>query len=664
MKIVIIGGGIAGLTLAGFLQKQGVEFVVNERNPTLPTRGNSFLMHTEGYAIIDSLSQNSLNYCLGEEIDTFRLYKPNGEEVIQTNIEPWRCMRRSDLINHLFELIKDKSTLKFNRSFSRFIYENGKIIAVEFKNGEIEYGDIFVGADGGNSPIREAIHGPTAYTPVNVKEILGNVRDKEIIKRYSGVFTKYQSDKEGLSFGFIPTHHDELVWYIQFDTSRNDITEYTPEELEAFTKGLVKEFPQVVQDILAKNDFTQSYVWHTRDFDPLKAFHKDNVVLIGDAAHLALPFTSAGTTNALIDAYVLAQQLENNTTDYQQSFNNLYDLRINTISEQTKLGRDLKKSFLTPNNKKAIEIPLTNVQETSKNLPKVVIKYFTDPICSTCWLSQPVLRKLKLEYGDYLDIQYVMGGLLPSWENYEKGIIKKPSDAARLWNDVSKQFDMPLNGEIWLEDPLHSSFPPSIAFKAAEMQSHEKALAFLRRIQEMIFLEKKNIAKWIYIEEAAEEAGLNTCKLLNDMNGKAKEDFDADLEMVKDYGVNRFPTFILSGENQEEVTIKGVQEYSVFEDAILKFIPNVQKTEITLSPEELFKQFPTMTEKEFAILTDVTPDVAHYLLNQLFNEGIIYKYRSKNGLLWINSVIHRQEHESKEATILNRTSLECDFCYL
>lgn len=663
MKIVIIGGGIAGLTLAGFLQKQGINFVINERNTALPTRGNSFLMHAEGYAVIEALSPKLLSDYLGEEISTFKLYRPSGEQVLESAIEPWRCMRRIDLITYLYELIEDKEVIKYNRCFSHFIYKNGKVIAVEFTNGEVEYGDIFVGADGGNSSVREAIFGKTPFTSVEVKEILGNVKDENIIQEYNGIFTKFQSSIEGLSFGFIPTHHDELVWYIQFNTAKNNIINYSTEELAAFTKNLMKHFPPVVQEILTKNDFSQSYVWQTKDFDPLSSFHKDNVVLIGDAAHLALPFTSAGTTNALIDAKVLADQLEK-YTNHQESFSNLYELRINTITEQTKLGRDLKKSFLNPTEQKEVEIPLITVQESPKDLPKVLIQYFTDPICSTCWLSQPVLRKLKLEYGDYLDFQYVMGGLLPSWENYEKGIIKKPSDAARLWNDVSEQSDMPLNGEIWLEDPCHSSFPPSIAFKAAELQSHDKALAYLRRIQEMVFLEKKNIAKWIHIEEAAEEAGLNACKLLSDMNGKAKELFDNDLEIVQQKGVNRFPTFILSGENKEEFTIKGVQEYKRFEDAILSYIPKAVKKEINLTSAQLFDKFPTMTEKEFCFLSDVSKEKGHNLLNKLFSQGIIYKYKSKNGLLWINSNIARQEHDSSETAMLNRVSLECEFCYV
>ena len=99
----------------------------------------------------------------------------------------------------------------------------------------------------------------------------------------------------------------------------------------------------------------------------------------------------------------------------------------------------------------------------------VKIVYFTDPICSSCWGIEPQLRQLKLEYGPYLDIEYRMGGLLPNW-SYNSGGISKPSDVAHHWDEVSLHYDMPIDGDVWLEDPLDSSYPPSIAFKAAQIK--------------------------------------------------------------------------------------------------------------------------------------------------------------------------------------------------
>jgi hypothetical protein len=85
---------------------------------------------------------------------------------------------------------------------------------------------------------------------------------------------------------------------------------------------------------------------------------------------------------------------------------------------------------------------------------------------------------------------------------------------------------MPIDGDVWLEDPLHSSYPPSIAFKAAQLQDPKKALAFLRRIREMVFLEKKNITKWEHLQAAAVECGLNPLQLRSDYENFGKQHFE------------------------------------------------------------------------------------------------------------------------------------------
>jgi predicted DsbA family dithiol-disulfide isomerase len=183
------------------------------------------------------------------------------------------------------------------------------------------------------------------------------------------------------------------------------------------------------------------------------------------------------------------------------------------------------------------EVPTTK-QATSKDKNKTTkplkIIYYTDPICSSCWGIEPQLRRLKLEYGHDVAIEYHMGGLLPDW-SYNSGGISKPSDVAHHWDEVSRYYNMPINGDVWLEDPLPSSYPPSIAFKAAQMQSKEKAIVLMRRMREMVFLQKKNITKWEHISAAAAGAGLDVAQLKKDYEGKAKQLFTADLELGKSW---------------------------------------------------------------------------------------------------------------------------------
>jgi hypothetical protein len=55
-----------------------------------------------------------------------------------------------------------------------------------------------------------------------------------------------------------------------------------------------------------------------------------------------------------------------------------------------------------------------------------------------------------------------------------------------------KEHKTPLDGDIWI-DPLHSSYPPSIAFKAAQIQSNDKAISF-KTFTGNDFIEKRILA--------------------------------------------------------------------------------------------------------------------------------------------------------------------------
>ena len=215
------------------------------------------------------------------------------------------------------------------------------------------------------------------------------------------------------------------------------------------------------------------------------------------------------------------------------------------------------------------EIPMNNSKPVEnknwiKSSKPVKIIYFTDPICSSCWGIEPQLRKLKLEYGNIIEVDYRMGGLLPDW-NYNAGGISKPSDVANHWDEVSLYYDMPIDGDIWLEDPLSSSYPPSIAFKAAQIQDHNKAILFLREIREMVFLQKKNISKWEHLESAGKKVGLDIDQLKKDFNGKARELFEEDLQLSKELGIRGFPTMIFLDALGQKKIIYGSRPYNEIE---------------------------------------------------------------------------------------------------
>lgn len=284
------------------------------------------------------------------------------------------------------------------------------------------------------------------------------------------------------------------------------------------------------------------------------------------------------------------------------------------------------------------EIPTneTNSDESSlitagKKPVKVI--YFTDPICSACWGIEPQLRKLKLEYGDSVEVDYRMGGMLKDW-SYNNGEISKPSDVAHHWDEVSAYYDMPIDGDVWLEDPLDSSFPASIAFKAAQMQNNEKAILYLREVREMVFVKKMNIAKWENLVQAAKNIGLDVEKFKAHYEGHAKVLFEEDLKMARQFGVRGFPTLFFTDASGRTELVYGSKPYSAFEQTLLKLLPTATKQSYDKSWSSIFSKYNSLTAKEFSVLSGVSRNESENLLNELTRKQNLKEVTSKNGALW------------------------------
>lgn len=283
------------------------------------------------------------------------------------------------------------------------------------------------------------------------------------------------------------------------------------------------------------------------------------------------------------------------------------------------------------------EIPgQTNADEVStvkSEIKPVRVVYFTDPICSSCWGIEPQLRKLKAQYGEYLDIEYRMGGLLPDW-SYNSGGISKPSDVAHHWDEVSVYYDMPIDGDVWLEDPLSSSYPPSIAYIAAKLQDERKAVLYMREIRKMVFLEKVNIAKFENLKKAAESVNLDLTQFEADFNGRAKELFKEDLSMARQFGVRGFPTMYFIDEYGSREVVYGSRPFEEYQRALLKFQPKAEAAEVSTDWKSLFALYDSYTALEFQTMSGLTRQETIDLLNELTAKGILNRTDTKNGDLW------------------------------
>ena len=93
----------------------------------------------------------------------------------------------------------------------------------------------------------------------------------------------------------------------------------------------------------------------------------------------------------------------------------------------------------------------------------------------------------------------------------------------------------------------------------------------------MVFLQKKNITKWEYLELAGKKVGLDIIKFKADYEGKAKELFEEDLKFGRELGVRGFPTMFFTDSIGNKEIVYGSKPYSTFENALVKLYPSATK---------------------------------------------------------------------------------------
>ncbi len=205
---------------------------------------------------------------------------------------------------------------------------------------------------------------------------------------------------------------------------------------------------------------------------------------------------------------------------------------------------------------------------------KVDLYYVTDPICSHCWALEPVLRRFEREYERHLNVRVIMGGLLPRWDGFADRAngISGPKDVAHHWREVGEASRMPIDGSLWLRDPVTSSYPPSRVYVVLRERDPELARRFLRRAREAVFAFDRNVSDPAVLAELVD--GLGAPELVGSEvvaeadSERGHELLQADIALARELGVRGFPTILLVNEDGAGVKVTGVRPIQAYVDAL------------------------------------------------------------------------------------------------
>jgi putative protein-disulfide isomerase len=186
----------------------------------------------------------------------------------------------------------------------------------------------------------------------------------------------------------------------------------------------------------------------------------------------------------------------------------------------------------------------------------VRIDYYTDPLCCWSWALEPVWRSIRRRAGDRLAWRCVLGGMVESWSTYRDPLndVQRPPQMAPLWHLAARTTSVPIDPGIWHVDPPASSFPASVAVKAAALQGAELGDAYLTLVREAVMTRRLNVARREVLTGLAGELAVmrpesfDHQRFTTDLTSDAAvEAFAADLNQARLHRIGRFPTFVVHG---------------------------------------------------------------------------------------------------------------------
>jgi FAD-dependent urate hydroxylase len=306
-RVLIVGGGIAGLALAPMIARTGVAVEVIEREPARRHAGTGIYLPGNAVRALGVLSLKAEVASRAVEIARQRFCDHRGRLLFEVDVAqlwaavgPCLAVHRAELHALLREAAGDVP-IRIAPAVERLAQRDG-IVSVEFSDGTSGEYDLVVGADGIHSAVRRLTFEPTA-----VIRRVGQVGWRFLAPRSPEVTTWSVMLGRGTAFLTLPLVGDRVYCYCDVvSPPDHGAPERGPAER---LHELFSDFAEPATTLLAGLDAAADIHVSTIKEVALDGWAREHVVLIGDAAHATSPNMAQGAAMALEDALVLADCL-------------------------------------------------------------------------------------------------------------------------------------------------------------------------------------------------------------------------------------------------------------------------------------------------------------------------------------------------------------------
>ena len=307
---IIVGAGIAGLTLAKAFESLNISYKLYEKDEKVRGIGAGFGLASNAMKAFEILGYADEIVPLGHMLEDFEIQDWKEKTILKADTNRLRknyntenfAIHRADLHQYLYQSINPANIITGKKVND--IQQNFEKGILYFDDDTTAEADFIIAADGINSVIRQKL------LPKSKPQYAGYICWRGVIKDDS-----YKSKKSietwgpNGRFGLTPLKDNQIYWYACKNTPLN--SEVYTWDLNHLKENF-KNYSGLIRSTLQKTKQENLITTPIMDLNPLNNYVYNRVILIGDAAHATTPNMGQGACMAIEDVCILIDEIKNN----------------------------------------------------------------------------------------------------------------------------------------------------------------------------------------------------------------------------------------------------------------------------------------------------------------------------------------------------------------